>query len=487
MRLTNARIQGGSNVDIFVDGTRIVAVEPHAGAAGDIDLGGGLILPGLIDGHVHLDKTLLGLPWRAHDAGGTVRDRIENERRVRPLLAKSVQERGGALVRQMSAHGTVALRTHADIDDTIGLANLHAVLEIAARFRDVVDMQVVAFPQSGVVSRPGVADLLDAALREGAGFVGGVDPESLDGDAAGQLDVVFGLAARHGAGIDIHLHDQGARGNAQLRDVAARTQAAGMSGRVTVSHAFSLGTPDAADFAATADALAAAGVAILTSAPGAAPMPPVLALRGRGVTVFAGSDNIRDLWSPFGNGDMLERAWFVAQRQGFRTDADIATAVSLCSGEAAKAMGIEPRALTPGAPADFMVLRAETSGRSRRGAPGRAHGLEVRQARRLRVHRAARPQALKSRRLPHCTWQAPVLAGSGAQHGAPVSVRMRVIASASRSSTGARLLAAEDDELEGVHEHLVELAAALAESDRQQRWAARPSQIACARLRRRRA
>ena len=360
MRLDNARLADGRHVDVMVEGGRIAAIAPHAGGGGGMDLGGRLLLPALVDGHVHLDKTLMGMPWRPNSGAATVRERIENERRYRRGLAHPVPRRAAALLRRMIANGTTALRTHVDIDDDIGLENFHAVRAVAERFRGEVDIQIVAFPQSGILGRPGVAELLDAALAEGADLVGGLDPASYDGDAKAHLDVVFALAGRHGRGIDIHLHDRDAGGNAQLRDIAARAGAAGMAGLVTVSHAFSLVTPDAADFAATADALAAAGVAILTSSPSAGPVPPVQALRARGVAIYAGSDNIRDLWSPFGNGCMLERALLISLRQGFRADDDIALAYGICSDAGARMLGLPGRAVAVGAPADLLAVAAET-------------------------------------------------------------------------------------------------------------------------------
>ena len=326
-------------------------------------------MPGLIEGHCHLDKTLMGLPWRAHAAAPDVQGRIAYERAHRAALGP-VRPRAVALLRRMIAAGTVAVRTHTDIDDAFGLANFHAVLEVAREFRAVLPIEIVAFPQSGIVTRKGVADLLDAALGEGADLVGGLDPATIDGDAKAHLDIVFGLAAKHGKGIDIHLHDRDAGGNVQLRDIAARSQAAGMQGRVTVSHAFSLGTPDIDDFGRTADALAQGGVAILTSAPGPTAMPPVKPLRARGVTVFGGNDNIRDLWSPYGNGDMLERAWMIAQRQGFRSDADLAIAFETCSKAGAAILGLEASGIAVGAIASFFAVRAETLAEAIAERPG---------------------------------------------------------------------------------------------------------------------
>ena len=357
MLLANARLpHSPAPVDVAIAHGRIAAITPAAGRPG-LDLGGALLLPSFVDGHVHLDKTLWGLPWRPNSGAPTVRERIENERIHRRTLPP-VQQRGAALLRQMIACGTTALRTHTDIDDAYGLANFHATLELRAAFRAQCDIQVVAFPQSGILTRPGVAELLAESLRQGADFVGGLDPASIDGDAKGHLDIVFGLAQRFDRGIDIHLHDRDAGGNAQLRDIAARTIAIGMQHRVTVSHAFSLGTADESDFARTADALAEAGVHILTSSPSVGIVPPVHALRARGVVIHAGSDNIRDLWNSLGTGDMLERALIIALKQGFRSDPDIETALSLCTDAAA--LGLPAHRLVVGASADLVALDAET-------------------------------------------------------------------------------------------------------------------------------
>ena len=259
----------------------------------------------------------------------TIASRIAAERALRRTVPLSVEARGGGLIERLSAYGTTALRTHVDIDAEVRLAGLEAVLRLKQRYARLVDIQIVAFPQSGVLREPGVAALLDAAVREGADLVGGLDPAGIDGDAKAHLDIVFGVAERRGVGVDIHLHDRGALGATELRMIAERTAALGLGGKVAVSHAFCLGELEDALFAATAAALARAGVAIMTTAPGAVPMPPVKRLQAAGVNVFSGSDNIRDAWSPFGNGDLIERAGLICDRQDFRADADLELAFRL--------------------------------------------------------------------------------------------------------------------------------------------------------------
>ena len=119
-----------------------------------------------------------------------------------------------------------------------------------------------------------------------------------------------------------------------------------------------LGGLDDAVFGRTTEALARGGVAIMTAAPGPVPMPPVEALTAAGVMVFAGSDNIRDAWSPLGNGDPLDRARLVAWRQGFGTDGQLSLALSLVTGNAARVLGLERYGLAEGAPGAVLALDA---------------------------------------------------------------------------------------------------------------------------------
>jgi len=329
-------------------------------AADRVELAGALALPGLIEGHIHLDKTFLGLPFQPHRPGATVAERIRVEKELRRSLALPIEERAMRLVEQVVAHGTVALRTHVDIDDGVKLDGLHALLKVREATRDLVDIQIVAFPQSGIVICPGVADLLDAAIREGADLVGGLDPAGIDNDVSGHLDAVFAIAERHGVGVDIHLHDPGPLGCFELRQIAARTVAAGLQGRVAVSHAFALGDVTDAEFGRTAEALARARVAIMTNGPGPVPMPPVKRLVAAGVTVFAGSDNIRDAWSPYGNGDMLERAMLLAMRSGYRRDEDIEAALWAATFGGAALLKVHDYGLDVGCRADLLLVPAGT-------------------------------------------------------------------------------------------------------------------------------
>lgn len=373
--LADARLPSGKPADILIDGETIAALgDPGSIAASGAerrDLGGALVAPAFVDGHIHLDKTFLGLPLVPHVPGATVRERIEAERRIRQSLDAPVEARGGALIRQIVGFGTTRVRSHVDIDPVLGLANLEAVLRLKESFRGLIDIEIVAFPQSGVVSAPGVAALLDSALANGADLIGGLDPAGIDGDVEGQLGIVFGLAEKYGKGVDIHLHDPGPLGCFELRRIAARARAAGLEGRVAVSHAFALGDVGSDEFGRTAEALAGAGVAIMTASQSDVPVPPLKRLLAAGVTVFAGSDNIRDAWSPYGNGDMLERAQIMGQRQDLRTNEELRLAFDTVTRVNAAILGVGNHAVKVAATADLVVLDAPSveeavAGRARR-------------------------------------------------------------------------------------------------------------------------
>lgn len=364
VRYTNARLPDGSQHHLEVEGGRIAALLPISApptGKDTVDLGGAFVLPPLVDGHIHLDKTLLGLPWVPNQAAGNqVADRIEAERKVRAARSLPEAETGANLVRQVMASGTLHMRTHVDIDNQLGLRNLHEILKVRERFRDLVTIEIVAFPQSGVRRSPGTAELLDAAIAEGADLVGGLDPVGIDGDQDGHLDAIFGVAGKHGVGVDIHLHDGGDGGIAEMRAIAQRTEAAGLQGKVAISHAFALGSVPTDIAARTADLLARAGIAIMSHGPGGATIPPLKLLKEHGVEVFGGSDNIRDAWSPFGNGDMLDRAMMIAYRANFRHDAELALAFEMVTAAGARVLGLADYGLRAGGPADFVAVEAAT-------------------------------------------------------------------------------------------------------------------------------
>lgn len=356
---TNAVLADGQRAEIAIDGPMIAAVEAEGALPADlprVDLGGACALPGLVDGHMHLDKTLMGLPWTPHAAGPDRMSRIESDKHVLPSLPLDTQNRAGHLVERCVANGTAHIRTHVDIDLEGKLSKLEAVMEVRERYADKVTIEIVAFPQSGVSRRPGTLDLLEEALRMGAELIGGIDPCEIDRDPKGQLDGIFALAEKYGRGVDIHLHEAGELGLFNVFEICERTKAHGLSGKVTVSHGFCLGGVAESRTKKAADAMAEAGVALVTHGAAGLPLPPITVLRDAGVLVFAGNDDVRDTWSPYGNADMLLRGAIIGWREDLRTDEGLLVVFDIVTGAGAKALGLSDYGLRPGGRANFFTV-----------------------------------------------------------------------------------------------------------------------------------
>ena len=344
---------GGAPVDIHVAEGRIAALIPST-ATGTPRL----LLPGLVEGHCHLDKTLWGRPWWRNDVGPSLLDRINNEKATRRAIGMDAAREGRALCEAHLANGTTRLRSHVDVDEESRLTHVDALLGLREAMRGRMDIQLVAFPQSGILRTPGVEEWLDEALRLGCDALGGLDPSLIDRDPVRHLDIVFKLAERHAKPVDIHLHEAGELGAFSMELIAERALALGMQGRVVISHGFALGdvAPPRAD--ALLALLAEAGVALCTSVPPSRAVPPLRRARELGVTLFAGNDNIRDTWSPHNAPNMLARAAMVALKYELRRDEDVALALDCVTFAGGRACGFADYGITIGARADLVVLEA---------------------------------------------------------------------------------------------------------------------------------
>ena len=372
-----ARLPDDTLVDILCVGERIKAIGtdlavPDIDELSDIDGRGGVALPGLTDAHTHLDSTRLGLPFRPHSAGEGLRELIENDRRNWRQAGASVTDRATFTTARMIEYGVTRIRSHAQIDSDSRLERLEGVVAARDTHAGRVDIEIVAFPQAGILRDPGTADLLDAALTHGADLVGGIDPAGVDRDPVRHLDEVFGLAERHQRGIDIHLHDRGELGAFQLELVCERVKASGMQGRVTISHCFALATVNPTRQGELVELLAGADIAVVTVAPGSVPALPMDALLENGVRLGLGQDGIQGYWSPYGNGDLLDRTWQLAYGNGFRNDDRIEACVSVATTGGAEVMGVTGHRLEAGGPADlFVILGDSVTAAVMDRAPGR--------------------------------------------------------------------------------------------------------------------
>lgn len=360
--LRDARLWGHDSLTDLLIRDGVVAETGQDLAAGDAHvegLGGKLLLPGFVDAHAHVDKTMWGGPWVQHDAAPGLMGKIRNGVERRDDIGIPSVNFITALLQQMIVSGTTHVRSHVDVDTAQGLAAVDAVREAVARLDGRITMEMVAFPQAGLLISPGTAELMDKALAAGVELVGGIDPAGLEHDPVRHLDTVFGLAEKHGAGVDIHLHDGGPLGVWQYDLIIERTRALGLQGKVTISHGYALGEVPLDVQKRVVSALAEAGIGLATVAPASAAPLPLVMLREAGVPVGAGNDGVRDLWSPYGNGDMLERALFLAQRSRFVRDEEIEIALEAATYGGARLSG-RRAGFAVGDPGDFVAVDVRT-------------------------------------------------------------------------------------------------------------------------------
>lgn len=360
--IRNLRPMGAPATDLLIRGGRIAEIASGITAPGIAteDAGGAIATPGLVEAHTHLDKTVMGMGWYENAVGTDLRSMINNERRARRELGLDPARQSMRHALALVGNGTTHIRSHVDVDTDNGLSVLEGVLHTRDTLRGVVEIEIVAFPQSGLMIRPGTLELLDEAMAMGADLVGGLDPCGIDRDPKGHLDAIFALADKHGRGIDIHLHEPGDMGAFSLELILERTAALGMKGKVAVSHAFCLGMPDWNRVEVLLAELAEQDVAILTTGAPSREVPNLKRVRGAGLRMGAGCDGVLDTWNPWNRPDMLDRARIVAQKNNLRADADLALALDLVTTGGAAVMGVMDHRLAVGNPADLALLPGRT-------------------------------------------------------------------------------------------------------------------------------
>ncbi len=368
--LTDVRPWGGVPADVTLEGGVITDVAPRGTAGTDASTlvagRGRILVPSFADVHVHLDSTRIGLPFRPHTGVPGVWGMMLNDRDNWRAAEAPIGERVATTLERAIARGTTAVRTYAQVDTDAGHERLDAVLAAREANAGRCDVEIIAFPQAGLLREAGSADVLEGAMARGADVVGGIDPCALDRDPVRHLDIVFGIAERHHAPIDIHLHepDQLAKFSAEL--IIERTRALDLRGRVTISHGYGLGRLPEAQLRVLLEEFRELDISMATIAPPTA--LPTLLLAEYGIRLGLGQDGQRDYWSPYGNTDMLDRTWQLAFTNGFRRDEDIEHCVAIATAGGRAVMGSAPAlagvgdrpGVAVGDPADLVLLAGDT-------------------------------------------------------------------------------------------------------------------------------
>jgi cytosine deaminase len=388
--IRNARLRSHKqNVDIAVDSGRISAVAPNFPARGEreIDAGGNLVLPGLFNLHYHADKCLLGEIMRPN-VSGTLPEAIEitNDFK-RQYDPAEVAARAVRTIEQGVKNGTTFFRLFCDVGTIGGLRAARGLLLAREKVKKYCTIQVVAFPQEGILRDPGAAELMDAAIKEGCDIVGGLPwYEYTDADAREHIDVCFALAKKHDLDIHMLVDDTDDANSRSLEYLALKTMREGFNGRVTASHCGAMAGYNDVYAAKVIDMVLTAGVTISVNAhinlvcsarldrePRRRGIARVKEMLARGVNIVTSQDDVNDPYYPFGKPDPLECALMIGHVAQLTLPHELEQVMDMITVNSARAARVADYGIAPGMPADLVVVGAPSLHEALRLQPPRLH------------------------------------------------------------------------------------------------------------------
>ena len=369
-----ARIGGRDDamVDIGVHDGRIIAIEPMLDGDAPVErLDGRLVLPGLIETHIHLDKSCLLDRCDCHR--GTLDEAVAAVAQAkRGFTEDDVYARASRTLEKAILHGTMRMRTHVEVDPRIGLTSLRALLRLRRDYAWAIDIEICAFPQEGLLDDPGCEDVLVGAIEAGADVVGGAP--YMDRDSHGQIARIFAIARRFDIDIDFHLDFGLDPSHLDVIEVCRQTDAQGWGGRVAVGHVTKFSSVSPARLDEIGRMLAGSGVAVtvlpstdlfLTGRDHDHDVPrgvtPAHRLLSQGVTCSISTNNVLNPFTPFGDCSLVRMANLYANVTQVGTPAGMASCLDMVTGQSAKLMRLADYGLAPGMAADLVVLDCASS------------------------------------------------------------------------------------------------------------------------------
>lgn len=355
-------------VDIGVADGRIAALAPGLPpGAEDHDLGGRLATAGLIETHIHLDKAcILDRCGAGSDLGAAIAKVSEAKA---DFTVEDVAARAARVLAKAIGQGTTRIRTHVEVDPTIGLLGFEGVMQAARDHAWGVEVEVCVFPQEGMLNWPGVEELMIAGLEKGAKVVGGTP--YTDTNPHGQIDQVFEIARDFDVDIDFHLDFSLDAQSLDADYVARRTQDFGWGGRVTIGHVSKLSALPPPRFAETAARLANAGVAV-TVLPATdlflmgrehdhnipRGVAPAHRLVEAGVNCSLSTNNVLNPFTPFGDLSLVRIANLYANAAQTGAPEQLRLCLEMVTTRAAKLINARDYGIAEGNPADIVIFDA---------------------------------------------------------------------------------------------------------------------------------
>ncbi len=369
IRRARLRKQPDEDVDIGIKEGMIQSIEPRIEAPSErtIDAESNLVTESFVNPHLHLckvytlqmtDETSLE-HYRGEDMGKAM-TAIELAARVKEQYDESwIIENVRRALALSALHGGTHVRGFADVDSKAQLEGVKALLRAREEFRGIVDLQVVAFAQDGLVREPGALELMRQAMELGADVVGGIPwIEYTEGDIRQHIKQVFDLAEEFDSDVSMLVDDAGDPGLRSLEVMALETVERGWQGRALAHHARAMQLYPKPYFQKVAALLQRAQMGVVSD-PHTGPLHArIRDLREEGVLVSLGQDDISDAYYPYGRNNMLEVAFLVSHLLWMTTRAEMEVLYDMITTQAGKCIGLADFRLSPGSPANLVVLRA---------------------------------------------------------------------------------------------------------------------------------
>lgn len=372
MIIRNVRIDDAKPlVDVAIQDGKIVAIEENSAlnATNEIQGEGYVLIPSFVESHLHLEKAFV--MDRKANRSGTLQEAIAVTAELKPTFTyDDIMERSRKVIRALVQNGTTYVRAHAEFDPGQGFTGFDAILQLRDEFKDIIDIQVVAFPQEGIFKYPGTEAMMIEAMEKGADVVGGIPYN--DRDAKEHVDFVFDLAKKYNKDIDLHQDFSDDAHNISIDYVAEKTIAMGWQGRVSVGHLTSLGALEPKRRDEVIQLIKEADISVMCLPAtdlhlGARKdeynvrrtLTPVRALRDAGVNVCLATNNIRNAFTPYGTGNLLHISMLAVPAAHLGGADDQITVLPMLTTNPAKALGLKNYGLAVGKNADLVLLNTD--------------------------------------------------------------------------------------------------------------------------------
>jgi len=388
--IRNAKLRNKEGLwDIGVREGKITSIAKNLPqkAAQEIDAGGKLTVPAFIDPHIHLDKVNIVDVVRPN-VSGTLKEAIEIiwDKKSK-YTNEDIVERAGDVIKRGALNGTTRMRTHVDVDTIGGLKPLEGVLEAREKFKDIVDIEIVAFPQEGILKDPGCEKLMWQAMEMGADLVGGMPAnEYTPDDSRRHIEICFDIAEKYNVDVDMHVDETDDPFYRTLEMLADETIKRGWQGRVTAGHTCALAAYDDHYASYVIEKVKKAGIHMITNPvtnlmlqgrndkqPVRRGITRVKELLAAGVNVSYGQDCVKDTFYPFGSADMLQVALVTAHAAHMSLPHEIEKVFDMITYDAAKVLRLENYGLEEGKDADIVILDCYTVNDAIRLQPARLY------------------------------------------------------------------------------------------------------------------